>query len=76
MKFETKLKKELMKFDISIIELQSFDNIFLFVSSKYAHLKQKYLRANNTDFIIKDMGKAIMKRSQLGSNLLKDKTES
>ena len=49
-----------MKFDISIIELQSFDNIFLFVSSKYAHLKQKYLRANNADFIIKDMGKAIM----------------
>ena len=49
---------------------------FLNVLSKFAPLKKKYLRANYSRFVSKDLNKAIMERSRLRNEYLKDKTRA
>lgn len=73
--FRTKLENDLRKFDSNNTEFQTFDNTFLFVLNENVPFKLKHLRANNTSFITKDMGKAIMKRLQLRNQFLKHKIE-
>ena len=49
---------------------------FLNVLNKFAPLKKKYLRANHSRFIKKELNKAIMQRSRLRNEYLKDKTRA
>ena len=49
----------------------SFNKIFLKVLDKHA---QKYVRANNSNYIIKAIQKEIMHRSRLRNKFLKEKT--
>ena len=49
---------------------------FLNVLNKFAPLKKKYLRANHSRFVSKVLHKAIMQRSRLRNEYLKDKTRA
>ena len=49
---------------------------FLNVLNKFAPLKKKYLRANHSRFVNKELNKAIMQRSRLRNEYLKDKTRA
>ena len=44
--------------------------------NKHAPIKMKYKRGNHMPFITKDLSKAIMKRSKLRNNYLKNKTDA
>ena len=44
--------------------------------NKHAPIKRKYIRANETPFMTKDLHKAIMKRSKLRNNFLKSRNLS
>ena len=43
---------------------------------KHAPIKKKYLRANNANFVTKQLRKAIMKRSKLRNDFLKDRNDA
>ena len=49
---------------------------FLNVLNKFAPLKKKYLRANHSRFVNKELNKAIMQRSRLRNAYLKDRTRA
>ena len=57
--FNFELNNELMKIDINNAELKEFNEIFLKVLDKHAPRKQKYIRANNSNFITKVFGKKL-----------------
>ena len=64
--------------DLNIHEsrnIEFFKNVFLKVLNKYAPIKTKYLRANHSHFVIKELSKAIMLRSKLKNQYLKCKSE-
>ena len=48
---------------------------FSTVINKHAPLKSKYIRGNNAPFMIKELGKAIMKRSKLRNAFNKNKND-
>ena len=43
---------------------------------KHAPIKKKYLRANHANFVTKQLRKAIMKRSKLRNDFLKDRNDA
>ena len=49
---------------------------FLNVLNKFASLKEKYHRAHHSWFVNKELNKAIMQRSRLRNEYLKDKTRA
>ena len=53
----------------------TFETLFLQVLDKHAPIKTKTLRANHAPYITKALRKAIMRRSQLESKYLKNRTE-
>ena len=60
--------------DVSVHEsrnIEFFTNIFLKVLSKRVPIKMKYLRANHSPFVTKDVSKTIMLRSKLRNQYLK-----
>ena len=76
---ETKFRSELTNIlDLNIHEtrnIEFFKNIFLKVLNKHALIKMKYLRANHSPFVTKELSKAIMLRSKLRNQYLKCKSE-
>ena len=66
-------KIKLLKYDINNIDYDSFIKTFLTVLDKHAPVKKKYLRANHANFVTKQLRKAIMKRSKLRNDFLKDR---
>ena len=72
---ETKFRSELTNIlDLNIHESRNIDffkNIFLKVLNKHAPVKTKYLLANHSPFVTKDLRKAIMLRSKLRNQCLK-----
>ena len=73
--FRAELDNEILKHDINNIEYQHFLNIFIEILNKHAHMKIKYLRANQEKFMTKGLHKAIMKRSRLRNKFLRDRTD-
>ena len=63
-----------MKIDINNAELKEFSEIFFKVLDKHAPRKQKYIRANNSNFITKALRKEIMYRSRLRNKFLRERT--
>ena len=53
-------------------EYQHFLNIFLDILNKHVPIKKKYFRANQRNFIKRELSKAIMKRSKLRYRFLKE----
>ena len=50
--FYFELNIQLMKIDITNAELKEFNEIFLKVLDKHVPRKQKYIRANNSNYIL------------------------
>ena len=65
----------MLKHDLGNMEYQHFLNIFIEILNKHAHMKQKYLRANQGRLMTNDLHKAIMKRSRLRNKTLRDRTD-
>ena len=71
--FRFLFKKRLNDFNTDYIALDIVKMTFLDVLNKFASLKKKYLRANHSRFINKELHKAIMQRSRLRNTYLKIK---
>ena len=59
------------KFDYAIFN----DKTFMEFLDKFAPLKKKYIRANHSSFVTKELSKAIMLRSKLRNQFLKTRTQ-
>ena len=71
--FKTELKS--LMSEKSVNNYKNFEEIFLKTLEKHAPLKRKQLRANNAPYMTKTLRKAIMKRSELKTKYLKQKTK-
>ena len=68
-------KRELEdKLNQQINEYKHFEQIFLETLNVHAPIKKKLLRANHVPYMTKALRKAIMKRSELESKYVKNKT--
>ena len=74
--FRFLFKKRLNDFNIDGITMDIFKMTFLNVLNKFAPSQKKYLRANHSRFIKKELNKAIIQRSRLHNEYLKDKTRA
>ena len=72
--FRNDFYQELSKYDALNIECIHFEEIFLKTFNFHAPLKKRFLRANNSPFMNKQLCKAIMERSRLRNKYLKLKT--
>ena len=72
--FRSELDYELSKLDVCNLELEHFLNIFIEILNKHAPIKKKYLRANQGEFMSKELNKPIMTRSRLRNKYLKEKS--
>ena len=68
------LNNKLLNIDISNAELVEFTNTVLSILDKHAPIKRKYIRANNSAFMTKELRAAIMQRSKLRQKFLKERT--
>ena len=74
--FREALNKELLKYDLSNIEYDTFQEIIVSLLNIYAPLKEKYLRANHASFVTKELRKAVMQKTGLRNIYLKQCTEA
>ena len=51
--------------DPSIMDYKNFKDTIIDFLNKHAPLKRKYLRANHSNFVTKELNKTIMQRSKL-----------
>ena len=75
-KFRFLFKKSLHDFDTDGITVDIFKMTFWNVLNKFAPLKKKYLKADPSGFVNKELNKATMQRSRLRNACLKDKTRA
>ena len=68
--FYRELKSELLKIDLNNAELSEFTEIFLSILDKKS---QKFTRANNSNFVTKNLRKVVMKRSKLRNKYLRER---
>ena len=64
-KFIDEISFNLPKHNLQELTLEAFISMFKIVFEKHAPLKKKYLRANHSKFVTKELSKAIMLRSKL-----------
>ena len=74
--FREALNRELIKYDLNNIEIDTFQEIMVSLLNVYAPLQKKYLRANHASFVIKELRKAITERTRLRNIYLKQRTET
>ena len=74
--FRMELENALLKYDFNNIDYDNFIKTFVTVLDKHAPIKKKYLRANHANFVTKQLRKAIMKRSKLRNDFLKDRNDA
>ena len=72
--FNKDLERKLISDPTSNINYTNFQNIMSQVLEKHATLKNKYLRANNSPFMTKQLRKMIMNRSRCKNAYYKNKT--
>ena len=72
--FQRELNSELLKIDSNNAELSEFTEMFLSILDKHTPKKQKFIRANNSNFVTKNLRKAIMKRLKLRNKYLRERT--
>ena len=71
LKFFDKLQLKLSNLDMSSLDFGSLKIIFMELLNKIAPLKTKFLRANHSKFVTKEVSKAIMLRTKLRNKFLK-----
>ena len=71
-RFSNDLLEKLNCIDINKLTYDNFESVFLEELNKHAPMKEKYVRANNAPFMTKALSKAIMTRSRLRNNYLKN----
>ena len=54
-------------------DYESFESVFFSVLNKHAPLKKTFVRGNQAPYMTKQLRKAIMRRSELESNSLKNR---
>ena len=69
------MNSEILKINLNNAELSEFTEIFLSILDKHAPRKQKFIRANNSNFVTKSLRKAIMKRSKLRNKYLRERKQ-
>ena len=74
--FRTVLENALLKYDINNIDYENFIKTFLTVLDKHNPIKKKYLLVNHANLVTKQLRKAIMKRSKLRNDFLKDRNDA
>ena len=72
--FRNDLMGEISKYGFRNIDCKQFEYILMTILNKYAPMKQKYIRANHSPFMNKQLAKSIMVRSKLRNKYLKCKT--
>ena len=72
--FRSELYYELSKLDACNLKFEHLFNIFSEVLNKHAAMKKKYLRANQGQFLRKEVNKAAMTRSIFRKKCLKEKS--
>ena len=72
--FRNNLLHELSKIGFPHISCEKFESIFMNILNIHAPVKKRYVRANISPFMTKDIHKAIMVRSKLRNRFLKLKT--
>ena len=70
--FNNNLHKQTEKLNFSELDFATLRKIFIY---KFAPLKKKYIRANHSEFVTKELSQAIMLRSKLRNQLLKTKSQ-
>ena len=70
-KFKSEFSDKLSMEDLSTMDYKNFKDTIIDSLNKHAPLKRKYLRANDLNFITKELSKAIMQRSKLHNLYLK-----
>ena len=65
---------ELSKIDVCNLEFEHFLNIFIEALNNHTLMKKEYLSANQGEFMTKELYKAIMTRSRLCNNFLKERS--
>ena len=73
--FNNNLKKQTENLNFSDIDLATIRKTFMEFLDKFAPLKKKYIRANHSSFVTKELSKAIMLRSKLRNQFLKTRTQ-
>ena len=73
--FEADLFAKISRENTKSMDYETFKDDFLEILHRYAPVKRKYLRANHSGFITKELSKAIMLRSKTRNRYLKTKTE-
>ena len=58
------------------IDYDTFETVRIELLKRHAQLKEKYLRANNQPFMNKSLTKAVMARTRLRNNFLKNPCEN
>ena len=66
----------LLKYDFNNTDYDNFIKTFLNVLHKHAPIKEKYKSGNHANCLTKQLRKAIMKRSKLRKDFLKDRNDA
>ena len=72
-KFIDEISFNLTKHNLQELTLEAFISMLKTVFEKHAPLRKKYLRANHSKFVTKELSKSIMLRSKLRKRFLKDR---
>ena len=72
--FKEEMNNELLNTDIDNAELVEFTSTVLSVLDKHAPIRGKYIHANNSVFMTKELRAAIMQRSKLRQKFLEERT--
>ena len=75
-KFRCLFKRRSNDFNTNDITVDIFKMTFLNVLNKFAPLKKKYLKADHSRFVNKELNKVIIQRSRFRNECLKDKTRA
>ena len=74
--FRIQFENALLKYDFNNIDYDNFIKTFLTALDKHAPIKEKYLRVNHANFVTIQLRKAIMRRSKLRNDFLKDRNDT
>ena len=73
--FSNEHENELKKIGPLTLNYNIFKNLCMDAINKHAPLKRKYIRANHAEYMDKELSQAIMKRSKLRNDYLKQRSE-
>ena len=73
--FNNNLRKQTKNLNFSELDFVTLRKIFIEILDEFAPSEKKYIRANHSKFVPKELSKAIMLRSKLRNQFLKTKTK-